>query len=62
MGGNTAPMISMVFLFVVIRFKSYGPLATFNDDVYRSLDLVGRVIGTQQRAEEVISYARWCME
>ena len=37
---------------------SYGPLATFNDDVYRSLDLVGRVIGTQQRAEEVINYVK----
>ncbi|WP_040411250.1 iron ABC transporter substrate-binding protein [Desulfosporosinus sp. OT] len=38
---------------------SYGPLATFNEeDVYRSLDLVGRVIGTQQRAEEVITYVK----
>ncbi|OLN33111.1 iron ABC transporter substrate-binding protein [Desulfosporosinus metallidurans] len=37
---------------------SYGQLATFNDDVYRSLDLVGRVIGTQQRAEEVINYVK----
>ncbi|MDR3541020.1 MAG: iron ABC transporter substrate-binding protein [Desulfosporosinus sp.] len=38
---------------------SYGQLATFNEeDVYRSLDLVGRVIGTQQRAEEVISYVK----
>ncbi|ODA43145.1 iron ABC transporter substrate-binding protein [Desulfosporosinus sp. BG] len=37
---------------------SYGPLATFNDDVYRSLDLLGKVIGTQQRAEEVINYVK----
>lgn len=31
-------------------------LATFNDDVYRSLDLVGRVIGSE--AEAVISYIK----
>jgi len=38
---------------------SYGQLATFNEeDVYRSLDLVGKVIGTQQRAEEVINYLK----
>lgn len=38
---------------------SYGQLATFNEeDVYRSLDLVGKVIGTQQRAEEVINYVK----
>lgn len=38
---------------------SYGPLATFNEeDIYRSLDLVGRVIGTQQRAEEVVNYVK----
>lgn len=40
---------------------SYGPLATFNEeDVYHSLDLVGKVIGTQQRAEEVINYVKKC--
>ncbi|WP_338031853.1 iron ABC transporter substrate-binding protein [Desulfosporosinus fructosivorans] len=38
---------------------SYGALATFNEeDIYRSLDLVGRVIGTQPRTEEVISYLK----
>ena len=38
---------------------SYGALATFNEeDIYRSLDLVGQVIGTQSRTEEVISYLK----
>jgi iron complex transport system substrate-binding protein len=38
---------------------SYGALATFNEeDIYRSLDLVGKVIGTQPRTEEVISYLK----
>lgn len=38
---------------------SYGPLATFNEEqIYRSLELVGKVIGTQQRAEEVVNYVK----
>lgn len=38
---------------------SYGPLATFNEEeIYRSLDLVGKVIGTQQRTDEVINYIK----
>lgn len=38
---------------------SYGALATFNEeDIYSSLDLVGKVIGTQSRTEEVISYLK----
>lgn len=38
---------------------SYGALATFNEeDIYRSLDLVGQVIGTQSRTEEVITYLK----
>ena len=44
---------------IPIVVLSYGPLATFNEeDIYRSLDLVGRVIGTQQRTEDVISYVK----
>jgi len=38
---------------------SYGPLATFNEEeIFRSLDLVGKVIGTQQRTEAVINYIK----
>lgn len=36
---------------------SYGPLATFKEEeIYQSLKLVGKVLGTQQRTEEVINY------
>ncbi|AFQ42542.1 iron ABC transporter substrate-binding protein [Desulfosporosinus meridiei] len=38
---------------------SYGPLATFNEkEIYQSLDLVGQIIGTQQRTAEVINYVK----
>ncbi|MCB8815985.1 iron ABC transporter substrate-binding protein [Desulfosporosinus shakirovi] len=38
---------------------SYGPLATFNEEeIYQSLDLVGKVIGSQQRTAEVINYVK----
>lgn len=44
---------------IPVVILSYGPLATFNeDDIYRSLDLVGTVIGTQKRTEEVINYVK----
>lgn len=42
---------------------SYGPLATFNEDeIYRSLELVGKVIGTEERTEEVINYIKKSQE
>ncbi|EHQ91095.1 iron ABC transporter substrate-binding protein [Desulfosporosinus youngiae] len=42
---------------------SYGPLATFNEEeIYRSLELVGKVIGTEQRAKEVINYVKKSQE
>jgi len=38
---------------------SYGPLATFNEEeIYKSLDVVGKVIGNQQRTEEVINFIK----
>lgn len=38
---------------------SYGPLATFDEkEIFKSLDLVGKLIGTQSRTEEVINYIK----
>lgn len=35
---------------------SYGQLATFDAAVYRSLELVGRILGQEGRAREVVAY------
>ncbi|WP_206812205.1 iron ABC transporter substrate-binding protein [Paradesulfitobacterium ferrireducens] len=37
---------------------SYGQLATFDENVYRSLELIGKVIGVEQRSEEVVAYLK----
>jgi len=39
---------------------SYGPLATFNEDAYRSLNLIGMIIGKEKRAQDVVNYLKQC--
>ncbi|OAT81332.1 hypothetical protein A6M21_00545 [Desulfotomaculum copahuensis] len=41
---------------------SYGKLATFDDDVYRSLQLIGQITGNQKRAGEVVDYLKKCQQ
>ncbi|MDI3280566.1 MAG: iron ABC transporter substrate-binding protein [Bacillota bacterium] len=41
---------------------SYGRLATFDEAVYQSLLLIGRVIGKEKRAQEVVSYLQKCQQ
>ncbi|AKX94248.1 iron ABC transporter substrate-binding protein [Moorella thermoacetica] len=41
---------------------SYGKLATFDEDVYRSLELIGRIIGNEKRAGEVVTYLKNCQQ
>lgn len=37
---------------------SYGNLGTFDDDVYRSLQLIGQITGNEKRADEVIAFLK----
>ena len=40
---------------------SYGQLATFNnEDLFKSLELAGKILGKEERAEEVIKFIKDC--
>lgn len=41
---------------------SYGKLATFDEDVYKSLRLVGKILGEEKRAREVADYLKKCQQ
>jgi iron complex transport system substrate-binding protein len=41
---------------------SYGRLATFDEDVYKSLLLIGEIIGNEERAREVVDYLQKCQQ
>lgn len=41
---------------------SYGRLATFDEDVYKSLLLIGKIIGYEERAREVVAYLQKCQQ
>ncbi|MGO0122376.1 iron ABC transporter substrate-binding protein [Desulfothermobacter acidiphilus] len=41
---------------IPVVMLSYGQLATFGDEVYDSLKLIGKIIGEEKRAEEVVSF------
>lgn len=41
---------------------SYGQLATFDEDVYKSLQLIGKIIGQPERAQEVVAYLQECQQ
>ena len=37
---------------------SYGNLATIDEDIYKSINLIGKIIGQEKRAREVINYIK----
>lgn len=39
---------------------SYGKLGAFDEDVYRSLSLIGKIMGNEKRAQEVVDYIKGC--
>ncbi|HHW43149.1 MAG TPA: iron ABC transporter substrate-binding protein [Desulfotomaculum sp.] len=41
---------------------SYGRLATFDEDVYKSLELIGKITGREGRAREVVDYLKKCQQ
>ena len=41
---------------------SYGQLATFDKDVYQSLQLIGRITGNEKRAVEVVEFLQDCQQ
>ncbi|MGB9792797.1 MAG: iron ABC transporter substrate-binding protein, partial [Thermacetogeniaceae bacterium] len=41
---------------------SYGNQVPFDEDVYRSLRLIGEIIGEERRAEDVVAYLKKCQE
>lgn len=41
---------------------SYGNLATFDDDVYKSLSLIGTITAGEKRAAEVVNYLKNCIQ
>jgi iron complex transport system substrate-binding protein len=41
---------------------SYGQLSTFNNNVYTSLQIIGKVIGEDERANEVVDYLKKCQQ
>lgn len=41
---------------------SYGQLATFDEDVYKSLQLIGQITGNETRAGEVVKFLQDCQQ
>ncbi|MDN5331350.1 MAG: iron complex transport system substrate-binding protein [Tepidanaerobacteraceae bacterium] len=41
---------------------SYGNLTVFSEELYKSIELVGKVIGTEKRAQEVIEFLKDCQK
>lgn len=41
---------------------SQGPLATFDEEVFESLALIGEITGKQNRADAVIAYIKSCLQ
>ena len=41
---------------------SYGKLATFDDEVYKSLSLIGKITSSEKRAAEVVDYLKTCLQ
>jgi len=40
---------------------SYGQLATFDDQVYESISLIGKITGSEKRSAEVVDYFKKCI-
>lgn len=41
---------------------SYGKLATFDDEVFKSLSLIGKITAGEKRAAEVVDYLKSCLQ
>ncbi|MDY6796048.1 MAG: iron ABC transporter substrate-binding protein [Actinomycetota bacterium] len=41
---------------------SYGALGTFDTEIFESVELIGEITGSTQRAEEVVTYFRDCQD
>lgn len=41
---------------------SYGNLTVFSEELYKSIELVGKVIGSEKRAQEVIEFLKDCQK
>ena len=41
---------------------NYGKVSVFDENVYKSLELIGRVVGQEERAQKVISYMEECKQ
>lgn len=41
---------------------SYGKFATFDEDVFKSLNIIGKIIGEEKRANEVVEYIKKCQQ
>jgi len=41
---------------------SYGQSATFDDEVYKSISLIGRITASEKRSAEVVDYFKKCIE
>lgn len=41
---------------------SYGKVSTFDPDVYASLKLIGKIMGQDERAEELVAYMEKCRQ
>lgn len=39
---------------------SYGKTAVFDEDVYKSIDIIGKVIGENKRSEDVVEFMKKC--
>ncbi|WP_338823608.1 hypothetical protein MHOCP_18040 [Moorella humiferrea] len=47
---------------IPIVVLSYGTTAVFDENVYRSLQLIGKITGNDERAGEVIAYLKNCQQ
>ncbi|SDE82182.1 iron ABC transporter substrate-binding protein [Sporomusa acidovorans] len=47
---------------VVVLSYSHGRVGYFDDDLYRSLQLIGQIIGNEQRANNVVAFLKNCQQ
>lgn len=45
---------------IPVVILNYGKLSTFDPNVYESIDIIGKVIGEEKRANEVINFMKEC--
>lgn len=47
---------------VPVVFISYGKTGSFDEDLYRSLEIIGKIIGEEERAKEVVAFIKNCQK